>query len=197
MDNDTSSIIGLIVWFFAGLTSKGSVNTKQINKLLNELDGIYNINIWVWVPLLVIIICLVCNVSTVPSMLASSLSAVIIGTLNNHFNIVDGFKAMFNGFTPAMTGQSNLSTNATSLLEQGGMMSMTEILVTIFCGYAFAGIVEVSGCLDVMLKRFLRYTFSWNTYFNNSHLLFNVSICSWSSIYSNYYGGCLNERHVC
>ena len=92
-----ASIIGLIVWFFAGLTSKGSVNTKQINKLLNELDGIYNINIWVWVPLLVIIICLVCNVSTVPSMLASSLSAVIIGTLNNHFNIVDGFKAMFNG----------------------------------------------------------------------------------------------------
>ena len=50
----------------------------------------------------------------------------------------------------------NLSTNATSLLEQGGMMSMTEILVTIFCGYAFAGIVEVSGCLDVMLKRFLK-----------------------------------------
>ena len=86
-----ASIIGLIVWFFAGLTSKGSVNTKQINKLLNELDGIYNINIWVWVPLLVIIICLVCNVSTVPSMLASSLSAVIIGTLNNHFNIVDGY----------------------------------------------------------------------------------------------------------
>ena len=37
-----ASIIGLIVWFFAGLTSKGSVNTKQINKLLNELDGIYN-----------------------------------------------------------------------------------------------------------------------------------------------------------
>ncbi|OOV39619.1 Na+/H+ antiporter NhaC, partial [Staphylococcus sp. MB371] len=26
-----ASIIGLIVWFFAGLTSKGSVNTKQIN----------------------------------------------------------------------------------------------------------------------------------------------------------------------
>ena len=73
-------------------------------------------------------------------MLASSLSAVIIGTLNNHFNIVDGFKAMFNGF--AMTGQSNLSTNATSLLEQGGMMSMTEILVTIFCGYAFAVLLK-------------------------------------------------------
>ncbi|MQH99147.1 Na+/H+ antiporter NhaC, partial [Escherichia coli] len=33
----------------------------------------------------------------------------------------------------------------------GGMMSMTQILVTIFCGYAFAGIVEKAGCLEVLL----------------------------------------------
>ncbi len=31
------------------------------------------------------------------------------------------------------------------------MMSMTQILVTIFCGYAFAGIVEKAGCLEVLL----------------------------------------------
>ncbi len=30
-------------------------------------------------------------------------------------------------------------------------MSMTQILVTIFCGYAFAGIVEKAGCLEVLL----------------------------------------------
>ena len=103
-------------------------------------------------PLIVIVICLVCKVSTVPSMLASSITAIVIGTLTHHFNIVDGFKATFNGFTPAMTGHTHVSDNAKTLLEQGGMMSMTEILVTIFCGYAFAGIVEKSGCLDVMLQ---------------------------------------------
>ena len=32
------------------------------------------------------------------------------------------------------------------------MMSMTQIIVTIFCGYAFAGIVEKAGCLDVILE---------------------------------------------
>ena len=150
-----ASIIGLIVWFFAGLTSKGSVNTKQINKLLNELDGIYNINIWVWVPLLVIIICLVCNVSTVPSMLASSLSAVIIGTLNNHFNIVDGFKAMFNGFTrDDWTIQSFYQCNIairTRWNDEYDRDTSDNILWVCICG-----IVEVSGCLDVMLKRFLK-----------------------------------------
>lgn len=147
-----ASMVGLIVWFFAGFNSKDSANTKQINKLLNELSNIYHLNFWVWVPLIVIIICLLCNISTVPSMLLSSLSAIIIGSLNNHFDIIDGFKSTFNGFTPAMTGNQHLSDNVKALIEQGGMMSMTEILVTIFCGYAFAGIVEKSGCLNVMLE---------------------------------------------
>ncbi|PNZ89852.1 Na+/H+ antiporter NhaC, partial [Staphylococcus devriesei] len=147
-----ASIIGLVVWFFAGLKSKENVDSKQINHLLDELSSIYHLNFWVWVPLIVIVICLVCKVSTVPSMLASSITAIVIGTLTHHFNIVDGFKATFNGFTPAMTGHTHVSDNAKTLLEQGGMMSMTEILVTIFCGYTFAGIVEKSGCLDVMLQ---------------------------------------------
>ncbi|MBE2122445.1 Na+/H+ antiporter NhaC family protein, partial [Staphylococcus argenteus] len=64
---------------------------------------------------------------------------------------VDGFKATFIGFNESMLHQSHDSSSVKSLLEQGGMMSMTQILVTIFCGYAFAGIVEKAGCLDVLL----------------------------------------------
>lgn len=147
-----ASIIGLIVWFFAGLHSGGNANPKQIQMLLNELDKVYNINLIVWIPLIVIVICLLLRVSTVPSMLISSLSALLVGTFNNHFNMIDGFKATFEGFSHTMVHQSHLSKNVISLIEQGGMMSMTQIIVTIFCGYAFAGIVEKAGCLDVMLE---------------------------------------------
>ena len=147
-----ASIIGLIVWFFAGLHSGGNANPKQIQMLLSELDKVYNINLIVWIPLIVIVICLLLRVSTVPSMLISSLSALLVGTFNNHFNMINGFKATFEGFSHTMVHQSHLSNNVISLIEQGGMMSMTQIIVTIFCGYAFAGIVEKAGCLDVMLE---------------------------------------------
>ncbi|MGE8024293.1 Na+/H+ antiporter NhaC [Staphylococcus pasteuri] len=147
-----ASIIGLIVWFFAGLSYHSQTNPKQIEQLLHELAKIYHINVFVWIPLIVIIICLLCKISTVPAMLISSLSALLVGTFNNHFNIVDGFKATFNGFSHTMTNHSHVSNNVKALIEQGGMMSMTEIIVTIFCGYAFAGIVERTGCLDVLLK---------------------------------------------
>lgn len=88
---------------------------------------------------------------TVPAMLISSFSAIIVGTFNHHFKMTDGFKATFSGFNESMIHQSHISSSVKSLLEQGGMMSMTQILVTIFCGYAFAGIVEKAGCLEVLL----------------------------------------------
>ena len=118
--------------FFAGLHSGGNANPKQIQMLLSELDKVYNINLIVWIPLIVIVICLLLRVSTVPSMLISSLSALLVGTFNNHFNMIDGFKATFDGFSHTMVHQSHLSKNVISLIEQGGMMSMTQIIVTIF-----------------------------------------------------------------
>ncbi|UMT80331.1 Na+/H+ antiporter NhaC [Staphylococcus roterodami] len=146
-----ASLIGIIVWFIVGFQFHGHSNDKQIKSLLTELAQIYQINIWVWLPLIVIIICLLFQISTVPAMLISSLSAIVVGTFNHHFNMVDGFKATFSGFNESMIHQSHVSSSVKSLLEQGGMMSMTQILVTIFCGYAFAGIVEKAGCHDVLL----------------------------------------------
>lgn len=149
-----ASIIGLIVWFFAGLGLQQTANTSQINQLLNELENIYNLNVFVWLPIIIIIICLICKIATVPAMLISSLSAILVGTFNNKFNIVDGFKSTFDGFNQSMLIHSDgLSERTMTLIQQGGMMSMTEILVTIFTGYAFAGIVEKAGCLDVILHR--------------------------------------------
>ncbi|XVL29405.1 Na+/H+ antiporter NhaC [Staphylococcus equorum] len=149
-----ASIIGLIIWYFAGMQFGGNTNTSQVNQMLSELSKIYNINIFVWIPLLIIITCLLLKISTVPAMLISSLSAIIVGAFNHGFNIVDGFKSTFDGFNKGMVAASSgdLSDRAINLVEQGGMMSMTEIIVTIFCGYAFAGIVEKAGCLDVILK---------------------------------------------
>ncbi|MCY1564161.1 Na+/H+ antiporter NhaC [Staphylococcus pettenkoferi] len=149
-----ASIVGLIVWFFAGRQFGGSARSKQINEMLHELSTIYHINFFTWVPVIVIIACLLLKFDTVPAMLISSLSAIIIGWANNGFNIVDGFKATFDGFTKGMVSSNDhVSGKVATLIEQGGMMSMTEIIVTIFCGYAFAGIVERSGCLDVILHK--------------------------------------------
>ena len=173
-----ASIVGIIVWFIVGRQFKGDANSAQIKQLLGELSQIYNINVLVWLPIIVIVLCLAFKMSTVPAMLLSSLSAIIVGVVNNKFSIVDGFKSTFDGFNKGMISTEHLSAKTVTLIEQGGMMSMTEIVVTIFCGYAFAGIVEKAGCLDVILQKFQKYQFCRSAYLNNDYWWINNGISS-------------------
>ncbi len=71
------------------------------------------------VPLIVIIVCLLFKMATVPAMVISSFSAIIVGGfLNHHFKMTDGFKATFSGFNDSMIHQSHISSSVKSLLEQ-------------------------------------------------------------------------------
>ncbi|MCJ1779221.1 Na+/H+ antiporter NhaC [Mammaliicoccus sciuri] len=149
-----ASIIGLIVWFIAGLQFDAkNVESKRINELLSNIDTAFNLNFWVWVPVIVIVLGISIGKPTVPMMLLSSLVAMFVGVFNNGFEIVDAFNVTMQGFNINMTGlsESDVSSSMVELLQRGGIMSMTEIVVTIFCGYAFAGIVEASGSLKVIL----------------------------------------------
>lgn len=150
-----ASLIGLVVWFIAGLQFDAKdVESKRINSLLSNIDHAFNLDFWVWLPVIVIVAGISIGKPTVPMMLLSSLVAMFIGVLNNGFGIVDAFNVTMNGFDLNMTTLSSdeASKSMTELVKRGGIMSMTEIVVTIFCGYAFAGIVETSGSLEVILK---------------------------------------------
>jgi NhaC family Na+:H+ antiporter len=92
-------------------------------------------------------------------MLLSSVVAVFIGMFSNGFSFVDGIQSMVNGFNVSMVHAagfeaSSISETVMKLINRGGIFSMTTIAVTIICGYAFAAIVEVAGCLDVLLNSF-------------------------------------------
>lgn len=150
-----ASIIGMIVWFVAGLQfDNENVESKRITELLSNIEAAFNLNIWVWLPVIVIIIGISIGKPTVPMMLLSSLVAMFVGVINNGFNVADAFNVTMNGFNLGMTSlsENEASQSMIDLVKRGGIMSMTEIVVTIFCGYAFAGIVEKSGSLKVILN---------------------------------------------
>lgn len=149
-----ASLVGIIVWFIAGFNiDTGNADAENVQNLMNELSSIFNWNIFMLLPFIIILWGAFRRKPIVPVMLLSSVVAVVIGTLSNGFNIADGFIAMADGFMISMVpGSSEFSETTLSLLTQGGIFSMTTIIVTIFCGYAFAGIVEVAGCLDRILE---------------------------------------------
>lgn len=157
-----ASLVGIIVYLVVGMKLYGGqeADASAVQAILVQLDSIFDWNLFMCLPFIIIIWGALKRKPTVPIMLLSAVVAVIVGVFSNGFSLVDGMQSMVNGFTLSMVQASGfdpatISDTVTNLLVRGGIFSMTTIAVTIICGYTFAGIMEVSGCLDVILEAFL------------------------------------------
>ena len=149
--------VSLIVYTIVGFTSSGNMVTPElVNTMMSQLDGMFNFNIILLLPIILVILGSVRKWPTIPTMLGTSILTIFLGTMIQGFNIVDGFKSLVDGFSIAMTGFSGEAIpEVVKLIERGGVVSVTSTTVLIFCAMGFAGIVSVSGMLDVVLELLL------------------------------------------
>jgi NhaC family Na+:H+ antiporter len=104
----------------------------------------------------------------VPVMLTSAASASLLAVFGQGFSLKDTALSMMSGFTMDMfsTSQnsnldvSSLSETIPTLLERGGMESMTTIFLVVVCAFAFVAALTVSGSLDVVMSALMKVVHS-------------------------------------
>lgn len=154
-----ATVIALIVYFLVGRSFgvDAAAVESGVSSLISNLEQLYNFNFFSFLPAIIILVGSVMKKPTVPLMLISSVVAVFVGVFSNGMSFADGFNAMISGFTPEMfadpTCAAATAPEITTLVTRGGITSMMTVIITIFCGYAFAGIIEKMGCLDVILNK--------------------------------------------
>lgn len=149
-----ATIIALIVYFIAGLGASGAGSTAEaVSALQNNLDLMFNWNIFILLPVVLIIVGSLMKWPTIPTMLGSALAAVGIGMISQGFTLKNGFIALIGGFKVTMTGyEGELTADILTLLNRGGAVSMAGTTILVFCAMGFAGIMSVTGMLDVVLE---------------------------------------------
>lgn len=123
-------------------------------KIMEDLDSLYNFNILMLLPPIIVFGGGYFGFPALLLMLASSVVAMVVGTLSNGFIFTDAVTALLQGFNVSMaevTGVSvaDLSPRLLGLLNRGGFSSMMSGSV-MFCFLAipFGSFMEVSGSLD-------------------------------------------------
>lgn len=149
--------VSLVVYTIVGFTSSGDMVTPElVNTMMSQLDSMFNFNIILLLPIVLVILGSVKKWPTIPTMLGTSILTVLLGVIIQGFNVVDGFKSLVDGFSITMTGfNGDAIPEVIKLIERGGIVSVTSTTVLIFCAMGFAGIVSVSGMLDVVLDLLL------------------------------------------
>ncbi|KZN99038.1 Na+/H+ antiporter NhaC [Pseudobacillus badius] len=154
-----AAIIGLIVYFIAGkmTTITSGDNQEALNEMTSTLVAMYDWNLLLIVPILIVLAGSILKYPTIPVMLASSTIAIILGVTFQGVSIANAFLSTVSGFDVSMMSgtvdSAKVPEDVSNLLNRGGMTSMMGTTLIAFCSFAFAGIISKIGCLDVVLEK--------------------------------------------
>lgn len=149
-----STIITLIFFLILGkgLNIAGEVSSSSL-AMLDQLSSLFKFGIWPLIPMIVILVATFLRFPTVPAMLLSAVSAIVIGVFYQGLDLNQGLTATMTGFDVSMLGvdASTLQPEILELLNRGGLANNGSFLALIFCAMGFAGILTGTGMMDVAM----------------------------------------------
>lgn len=153
-----ASLIAMVIYTFVGLKFSGQFTAPEtVQVLLDQLDVMYNWNVLLLIPPILVIVGSLRKWPTVPTLIGVALLSLILGVGIQGFNLNDGLYAIISGFDISMTGFEGEATwEVKRLINRGGINSMTGTTVLIICSMGFAGIMSISKMLDVVLRHILK-----------------------------------------
>lgn len=145
-------IIGLIIYFVIGLKFKAAtLNHQEIQSLLASLQNNFTFSPLLLLPPVVILVFAIRKLPTIPGMITASMIAAALALIYQQTSLTEVLNAMTTGFV-SDTGNAALD----NLLNRGGMMSMMGVTLIAFCAFSFAGIMQKTGMLQVILDNLMK-----------------------------------------
>lgn len=155
-----SSLVGLVIYAVVGLTSPsaGNATSETVVQMIANLDSMYNWNIIMLLPMIIVLAGSILKMPSIPVMLFSSLVASIEAIFIQGISVSNVFIANVSGFNTSMITMETFNPDllipeVIKLLNRGGMMSIMSTILLILCAFGFSGIMSSAGCLEVLLKK--------------------------------------------
>ena len=146
-------LLGLAVYFFLGLHAgpAGNVSLARTQEIMQGIRTNFTFSGWLLLPAAITLVSAILKKPVIPNMLLSSLVAVVLALIFQKTDLATGVSSMVTGFV-SHTGVPMVD----RLLSRGGMVAMMHVTLIAFCAFAFGGIIQKAGMLDVILERLLR-----------------------------------------
>ena len=151
-----SYTITLIIFFLIGISLEITSN-QNINELLLSLDYTFNINLWLFLVPLTVIILIIKKTPAIPALLAGTLlggafAIIFQPQLINEISQTSilNIKTYYLVIMNAMASEINIVTDndlMNNLLSSSGMKGMLPTVWLVICAMSFGGAMQESGLL--------------------------------------------------
>ncbi len=145
-------LLGLVIYYFLGSGAQGSLESEQMTLIMDSIPENFRFSLVLLIPPAITLYAAVSKKPTIPGMLVSSLAALVLAVIYQDVGVAEAVDAMVHGHV-SETGIPLVDT----LLTKGGMLNMMDVTLIALCAFAFAGITQKAGMLDVLLDHMTRF----------------------------------------
>lgn len=129
-----------------------------IEPSLTALEEIFQFNIFLLIPAVVVVIGALKRWPTVPVLLGSSASAIIVALLFQGFSATAVIQTVYKGFDLSMaTWFQREDLGVVSILNRGGLYELSEPIMITFIVFVFTGSLEVIDAMPRVVEKVFRW----------------------------------------
>jgi len=161
-----SFIITLIIFLFIGLNISVE-SSENINALLSTIENTFNINIYLFIVPIIVIVLIIKKTPAIPALLAGTLLALVCAFIFQPQIILEvskmndlSFKSYYLAAINSMGNDINISSNnmlINDLLSTSGMKGMMNTIWLVVCAMSFGGAMEAGGLLNRISSPIIKY----------------------------------------
>ena len=156
-----SAIVALTVFFVLGFAypvNAESAITEQVGVTLNSISTLFNFNVLLLLPPLIVLIGSISKKATVPTLLTSTVVAVILAFIFQGFSFADVIQSVYKGFNTNMASWANESPqNVKDLFNRGGLYELSEAVIISILVFVYIGALDKINAMTIIMSRIFNF----------------------------------------
>lgn len=149
-----AAVISAVIYLIIGFTTSGTnYDHAIVDEILGSLGGLFNLNIVVILPIIIVVALIVMKKGTVLALFAGTVSASVIAIVLQGYSVAELGDFLYNGFS-CESGSEIVD----SLLQRGGMSSLLSLLAVFVGGLGLGGMLDKTGLLTPILDAIKNHT---------------------------------------
>lgn len=162
-----SIIITLIIFLVLGFTFEGGGEATNVDAVLASIQQSFNINGWLFIVPVVVIVLIVKKMPALPALLVGTLLGALFAVIFQPQAIAEvsgitdnAFMANYTAVMQAMYTDITISSEneiVSELLSTGGMAGMLNTIWLILCAMVFGGVMESVGLLQRITEEVIKW----------------------------------------
>ncbi len=139
------------------VTQGGVENFVLINDTLRDLSSIFNFNLVLLLPMLIVIYGTIKKKSIFLTLLNSSWVAMLLAFIFQDFSLTDVFVAFKSGFNTSMASVSiSDDSPVLAILNRGGLYNLIEGIVVSLLVFTFIGVLDVINAIEISIQSIMQ-----------------------------------------